>query len=473
MTRRLHIFVVAPLICLCAVFAPAQLVAQAVGADDYEAPDDPLPGEADTAPSTEIGDTAAVHPGTPSDSARQPSLEALEGDLTIEVRVTHANDGDIDLSGLPVTIEAVRPPGPMQPDNFRVVFETWDAVTDADGLAVVSGLPEGLETVGLALQASTNFGNLSFDTPYFTGQTEQPVELVVYDRTHELPPIKVSRKRVVISPWEKHLVFDQFWTFEIDGDYAVDLARLIDPEAERGVELRFPMVAKDLSFAGPGDHEVIDNRIYWSHVLVPGRPVTVQVRFSQSAPGSSHTFEQTVDFPIDEVQVLAAVDTPFDRVPRLDDLVLRAPGFEVGSDPSRLGIQARADYLVASGRSLEAGETYALRLDGLPFRNPRGGWIALFGGLLIALFVAGFGIREHRKFRSRHSRRALLDALRRRRDAVYDELAEIERQLEHVDDEDFAFELEEEQILLRQRLALILGKIDELDSAEDDSSQVA
>lgn len=462
------------LVALALLSLPGVVYAQTVGSDDYEAPDDSLPGEANVAPPV---DDAAVHP---SADERQPAAttdaELSDGDRSATIRVVHGADEDVDLAGLPVVLNAVRPPGLVQPDNFRQVISSWNAVTDENGIARFDNLPDGLSAQGLALQASTTFGGLSFDSDYTEATDAVDIDLAVFDRTHKLPPVRLSRKRVIISPWEEFLVVDQFWTIEVDGDHAFDIGTATDASLQRGLPLRLPIQAEGISFAGPGDEEIINNVIYWTGVLQPGQAVTFQIRFSESVRSSSYTFNQQMQYPVDEVQILVPIDTNFERISRLEDLTLRAPGFDVGSDPSVAGLPAQRDYLVASGRSVEAGETYSYRVEGLPFTRPLGGWIALIGGLLAAFFIAFYGRREYREFRDSQSQDDVLDALKHRRDAVVDELAEIELALsefDETDDNDDILELEEEQTLLRQRLALILRKINDVESGDSPSSQAA
>lgn len=464
--------------CLVVLFAILGLSsvagAQTVGADDYEAPDDGLPGEATTAPPTAQPDQAAVHT---DDDTRPPmpdqQPELSEGERTVSVQLSHATKEDIELGDLPVVLLAVRPPGLLQPDNFTQVISSWNAVTDDEGIARFENLPDDLARQGLQLQASTSFGGLAFESEITQPADDIQIALPLYDRTHQLPPIRITKKRVIISPWEEYLVVDQFWTFEIDGDYAFDIDAASDPALERGLPLRLPLQAEGISFAGPGDHQIVNNIVYWSSTLQPDRPVTIQMRFSKSARSSSYTFEQLMHYPVDEVQLLAPIDTPFERIPRLDDLVLRAPGFDVGSDPAAIGLPTNQDYLVASNHSVERGESYTFRVEGLPFSRPFGGWIALFAGLFGILFIAAYGRREWKLLKGSHSKKEMLDALEQRREAVIDELAVLKSALEETEDVDHIFDLEEEQILLRQRLALILRKIDELNAAESTSSQAA
>ncbi len=448
--------------------------AQTVGADDYEAPDDALPGEATTAPPTVQPDQSAVHATdeqVPPPTGAPPELS--EGDRSVSVKLSHATVDDTDLSGLPVVLHAVRAPGPLQPDNFARTISSWNATTDEQGMARFDGLPDGLARQGLHLQASTSFGGLSFDSDFIQPSDDLRIELQLFDRTHQLPPIRVTQKRLLISPWEEYLVVDQFWTFQVDGDHAFDISSASNPNLERGLPIRLPIQAEGISFAGPGDHQIVNNMVYWSGVLQPNRPVTVQMRFSISVRSSSLTYEQEMDYPVDELQVLAPIDTPFERIPRLDDLVLRAPGFDVGSDPSAVGLSTNQDYLVAHNHSVDRGQSYTFRVEGLPFSRPLGGWIALFGGLLGLLFVAAYGRRESRRLDNTHGKKEMLDALQRRREEVLDELAQIQGVLEEIDDVDQAFELEEQELLLRQRLALILRKIDDLQSLDSSASSAA
>lgn len=448
-------------------------VAQTVGSEEYEAPEDTLPGESGVAPPTTEPDGAGVHGSETRPGAAAPA-ELSDGDRSASVRLHHGSDDHTQFSDHPVVLHAVRPPGPLQPDSHRQTISSWNAVTDDDGVAKFTDLPDNLRRHGLQLQASTTFGGLSFDSELIVPTDEAvDIDLTVFDRTHELPPIRLSKKRVLISPWEEYLVFDQFWTLQIDGEHAFDVSASSDSFVERGLPLRLPFAAEGISVAGPGSHEIINNIVYWDGVLQPNRDITIQIRFSKSVRTSSFVFDQQMDYPVDEIELLAPIDTQFERISRLDDLTLRAPGFEVGTDPAAVGLPSTRDYLIAHGHSVDADESYTFRVDGLPFSRPLGGWISLFGGLLAFLFIIYYGRREYRNFHDSRSRREILDALHRRRDAVVDELAEIERALGQTDDPDETFELEEEQILLRQRLALILGKIDDLDSEDPSSSEAA
>lgn len=465
-----------PPLCLIALFAatvaPGDVYGQAMGSDDYEAPgDDSRPGDA-AAPPTDQPDQAAVHVADDREAepTGQPTLD--DGDQSATIRVVHGTDADADLSGLPVTLSAVRPPGPLQPDSFQQVMSSWEATTDADGVAHFDELPDDLNRQQLSLQASAEYDGIRFDADAVSPSDALDSSVAVYDRTDQFPGIRVTQKRVLVSPWEGYLIFDQFWTVELDGDQAFDTADSSDPALRRGLPLRLPYQAEGISFAGPDDHEIIDNIVYWDGVLQPDRPVTFQIRFSHSVRSSDFTFEQPMQYPVDDLQILASVDTDFQRVSRLDDLTLRAPGFEVGTDPGAAGLPPHTtrDFIVATGHSVDRGQSYTFRLEGLPFTRPIGSWLAVVGGLLAAFFIAVYGRREYTRLRGSDDRDRVLNALHARRDEILDDLAEIEYELDEVEYDDERFDLEREQTLLRQRLALILRKIDELDSQNQNSS---
>lgn len=453
------------IIATAAVSIPGAAFAQVVGADDYEAPADDAPGEASPAPPTE---GAGVHPDGQAPApapAQRPRLS--EGDHTVYVQVSHGADDELDLSGQPVLLEAVQPSGPLRPDGHERVINSWEAVTDGDGIARFDDLPDELTDRRLQLRASTTFGGIDFQSQLQqTGADGAIVELNVFDQAHSYPGVRLSRKRVLVSPWEEYLIFDQFWTLQLEGDQAFDTS--VASEFERGLPLRLPYTAEGISVAGVGDSQVIDNIVYWNGVLQPDRPVTIQIRFSMEARHSEFTFEHPMNYPVDNIDVLATVDTNFDKMPRLNDLTLRAPGFEVGDDPTAAGLPPHTtlDFLVATGHSVDRGESYAFRLEGLPFGRPLGAWIALFGGILAALLAAFYGRREYLNMRDANNGDAL-EGLEAQRDDLIDELAEIEHDIEQAGTEQEKLDFEEERMLVRQRLALILGKIDDLTDDSD------
>lgn len=468
--NRFRCLLTTTLLAVGLMLIPTTAFAQAMGADGFDEPTEDAPGEADTAPPT---DDAGVHPGDeqPPPPAAAGS-ELGEGDFALTVQLHHHNDDDVELSGKPVLLEAVAPAGPLQPDGHERVISSWEATADADGIARFGGLPDELGGGQLMVRASAPFGGLSFDSQLTQPTPNSTVEVPLFDQTHSFPGIRVTQKQVVVSPWEEYLVFDQFWTIELEGDHAFDTTASGD--FERGLPLRLPYRAEGTSVAGPGSNEIVDNIVYWHGVLQPDRPITLQIRFSKEARHPSFTFEHPVNYPVDDISVLATVDTDFERIPRLDDLTLRAPGFDVGDDPTAAGLPPHTtrDFLVATGGSVERGDSYRFRLEGLPFGRPLGAWISLVAGVVGALLIVVFGRREYLRMREDNNSNAL-EGLRNRRQQLLDELAEIEQDIQQAATEDEKLDYEQEKMLVRQRLALIMSKIDELtegDAPADDQA---
>lgn len=404
----------------------------------------------------------AISPAQAEEDPAQPS-EASEH-WTIHVQVSHEFNEEADLANLPVILHVVRPRGPFETQAPRPLA-TFTATTDSQGLATFTSVPNNIAQQGLRLQASTSFNGLSFDSTPYNGTDQLKLTLPVFDRGEDLSGLRVAQKRIVVEPWEQYMIISQFWTFVLDSEHAVDLNLVSDPALARGLPIRLPIPAEGIHFSGPGQAEIINNFVFWNGVLRPGEPITLQIRFSYSARSSTWTYEQTMDYPVDDIQIIAPLHTQYQKIPRLNNLTLLAPGFNVDADPATLGLRTDTEFLLALGRSVEAGESYAFRLEGLPFKRPIGGWIALFGGFLAMLFLAAYGHREYKFLHNSRGRKQILTALRRQRDALLDELAELHRDAaEAVDDEELLFEIEEEQTLIRERLGLILRKIAEVEA---------
>lgn len=465
------------LLCLLLTASPA--AAQVMGADDFEDPSGDTPGDASPAPPT---DPDAVHGG---DMAPAPEAEAEtdlpDGDRQLTVRVHHASDEDARFDNHLVTLRALRRAGPLQPDSHHQVVDSWDALTDDQGVATFEDLPNDLDRRGLYLQATTDAsvrgGTTSFETPLYRPTNQ--IDFPIYDRTDRYPGLRVAHKRVLVSPWEEYLVIDQFWTLQLEGDHYFDVTDSDDPALERGIPLRLPFSAEGISAAGPGDFDVINNIVYWRGSLQPNHPVTVQIRYSMEARQSSLTVEHPMQYSVDEIEILAPLETQFEKVPYLEDLSLSAPGFEnFSTNPNDVGVHSNTDFLIAYGRSLDRDTddlTYEFTVDGLPFGRPLGAWIALFGGLIFAVFLFFFGRREYRAFQAQKSRQEVLKALKARKESLIEELAELQQRIDGTDDPELLFDLEDRQTLLRQRLTLVMSKTEALEeeSAQESSAQAA
>jgi hypothetical protein len=183
-----------------------------------------------------------------------------------------------------------------------------------------------------------------------------------------------------------------------------------------------------------------------------------------TAGSSSFVYEQSTDYPVEEVAVAVPLETKSDKIPRLDDVTLAAKGFEsveVTSNPPNL--RPGKEYLYASGRSLQTGESYAVKLTGLPFDQPITPWVFLGLGIAGIGFVFFFARREIGWTETDKGRQTALETLRAEREELLDELALIEQEWRsgEIDEIDY----ETETLRLRERLALVVRKIHELEGS--------
>lgn len=424
-----------------------------------------LPGDTAAAPDASAASALSIQE-SPRPEPAPAATPTPGGAWTVQVQLRHGTEADEDLSGQPVLLHAVRPRGPFQTEPAPPVH-TWTAVTDSQGLATFPEVDEQIARSGLRLAATSSFGGIAFESPMMTAGDGVTLPLTVFDRGHDLDGLRIRAKRVVVEPWEEFLIFSQFITFELEGDRAVDLSMVPQAELQRGLPIRLPIRAQGIHFSGPGDHEIVNNVVFWRPVLRPGQPVAIQIRFSKAARSSELIYEQTMEFPVDELQIIAPLQTQHQRQPRLDRLGLAAPGFTIGGDAGALGLRTDMEFLIATRGELDAGESYTFRVDGLPFGRPLGGWISLGLALLAALFVFGYGVREHRRLHDERGREQLERALKAQRDALFTELANLQAEKKELADEGLDEEimaLEEDEERLRERLALVLRNLRDLQS---------
>jgi hypothetical protein len=333
-------------------------------------------------------------------------------------------------------------------------------MTDAQGRAQVNDVPASVIEQGLRLQASATFGGVSFTSSPVTPSERAWVEVRVYDKGHDPSKVEVSNLRVIVEPWENYLVFTQYWTLSVTGELAIDTSMIPGPEFERGLPLKLPVKAEGINASGPGRNQIVNNFVFWNGVLKPGEPINLQIRFSMSANNPTFVYAQEMSYPTRNVELIAPLKTQYRKVPRLDHLEMIAPGFNVSSDAAALGLRTDMEFLVGTGYAVQPGESYRFQLRGLPFEQPRGGWIAIGLGLLAGLFVLLYGRKEKLAFQSRSGASEAIDALLKEREALFEQLTSLEQEWQSEGIDDVAYETQ--TWLLRERLALVLKKIDGL-----------
>jgi len=428
----------------------------------------PNPGSANQPPTADSEPSSAAR-GSESDTRRDES-GSTEGEpeeaasWSATVKVENGPTGEpVERTGV---LLKVAPPPRRARQRRPKPIETWESVTDENGIASFSGLPGALLDDNLQLYAVTSSSGIEFESSHKPLADGAAFELEVYPRASNADDVVVERLRTVFQPWEDFLVVSQRWNLSVRGDRAVDATTLPGERFEKGLPFELPVEAEGIKMFGPGESEVVDNTTYWRGVLQPGDTVSVRVRFSISADSPTQVYRQTVQYPVDQTEVVLPLQTDHEKVGRLASAGLAAKGFgEVEATRRVPGLRPDNEYLYASGRSLEPGETFAVRMTGLPFGRPVAPWIALALGVAGAGFILAFARRGLARLREDdETTEAAAEVLERERDELLDELAELERSFEVGDVSEITYETE--SLRLRERLSLIMEKLDELRDPE-------
>jgi len=428
---------------------------------------DSTPGSADRPPTADsYPETSGRLPargrdrGAEDDPATAPDAEADNWSAT--VRVIDGIDGEpVPRTG--VLLRAAARTGPMQRRRSEPV-ETWEAVTSKKGVANFSDLPGEILDQNLEIHAVTTSSGIDFESQRVSARDGAQLEVTTYPRARKADDVVVKRLRTIFQPWEDFLVVSQRWNLAVDGDKAVDTASLPGERFEDGLPLELPMEAEGINIVGPGESEVVDNTANWRGILRPGEVVSLRVRFSVSAQSSTHVYRQEVHYPVENAEVVLPLQPnreEIEKVDRLDDATLAAKGFErVEATRQVPGLRRDNEYLYATGKRLEPGESFSVRMTGLPFERPVAPWVALGFGLLGIGFIVAFGRRSVARLRDDETTETAVEVLERERDELLDELADLERAFE--EDEVSEITYETESLRLRERLSLVMNKLDEL-----------
>jgi hypothetical protein len=382
----------------------------------------------------------------------------------VSVKVVHAGQDDKALAGKPVLLQAARPKGPFEPNDPKPKHE-WSGVTDASGIATFA-VPAAVADEGLRLHAVTTHGSMSFKSAPKVPASGISLSVPVYERGQDISKVSIEDMQTIVHVWEDNLFIQQFYRLTVEGDQVLDVSMLSGKEYESGLPITLPVKAQGIDVKAPGKTKVVNSLVYWSGTLKPGETIPVSVSFSMQATSANFVYEQELDYPTKSASVVVPLESRHERVKvsYFKGLGLTAPGFEadkVGLDEGALGSQNSGLFLAAKDRTISPGESLQFEISGLPFGRPAGAWVALGLGLLGALFVFGFARREKRLVEESHSSGETHDLLIEEREALLDELALLEEDFQ--DGEVSELEYERESLLLRERIALVMKKIGDLE----------
>lgn len=402
---------------------------------------------------TEAPTEAPPAEAQPAEAAEAPSF------ITINVKVTHAT-GERAVPNVPVFLQAARARGPFEPTPPTPQFE-WESFTNADGIAVFNRIPAELTTSGLKVHALTTFEGVPFESAASTPADGVTLQANVWDSSLDTSGVAIKNLRTVVDVWEGYLVFTQFYTLTNTAHTVLDVKQLPEEIAERGLPFELPLKAQGINVVGSGQSTVINSTFYWKGVLQPGASINLQVRFSMSAKSAEFVYEQQVDYPTENVEVVVPIQTRYQKLPRLEHLELRPLGFEhTDRGPGIFDLRADMDFVGARGLTLKPGESFSFQLRGLPFASSKMPWLFLLLGVVCASVIVALSLRVQRTVNDKAELRRVFEA---QRADLLDALIAIEKDLEQ--GVITRSEAELESTALREQLALVLKKLEDLNAA--------
>lgn len=411
----------------------------------------------EAAPSQEAAPTAQPTP-TPQE----------EKTLQVVVEVTQGGANAQAFANAPVILRAARPKGPFEPTDPKPELE-WAATTDAQGMVTFSEVPADLATRGLRLQAVTLFDGVTYKSDAAIPTRGMKLRLPVFEKTGQPELVEIQDLRLIIEPSEGFLIFSQTISLVVKGDKALATSLLPGEHYAKGLPIELPIKAKGINIFGPGEHKTINSTVYWQGVIKPGEPVNLQLRYSMTATEERFVYEQRLDYPVNRADIVVPLQTQFRKVPRMNDLEIAALGFDAKPDANVPGLRPGVETLhaIASG-PLKPNDVIKLQLKGLPFSRSQAPWLVIALGILGMLGVVVFARREDAKARTKRPLAQIKQGLIKEREALYEELVALEIDLEK--GLLTAREYEIESMVFRERLALILRKLEDLGQAQEPAS---
>ena len=386
--------------------------------------------------------------------------------MNIQVKVAQTATSS-PVSGSLVTLQAVRAKGPFETEDPKPA-RTWTATTNAQGIATFSEIPDQIQTQGLRLQAVTAYNNLTFKSATATPTDGITLELPIFERAGDLRALRLTNVRMIVEPWEDHLVFSQILSLGVQGTQALDTEMVEDRDISKdGIPLELPLKAAGIQpRSKDGEVKAIDSTIFFKGVIQPGQPATIEVVYSIPIKDPSFVYTQPLAYPLETFEIVVPLETRFqEKLPRLTGVGLQLPGakpedLHVGFDAP--GFRPDKEFLVGKVHQIPASESIRFRLYNLPYRRPLGPWIALGLGLLVGLGILGFAAKE---------RRAPSASLAELRSILQEERHLLLDQITHLDARHAQGLLTEatyqvRSLSLRSRLALVLQKLETLEPAE-------
>ena len=354
--------------------------------------------------------------GMPPGAAGLPPFLAKmkRHDVDVHVVVLHGQtDRGPAGAGLPVTIT-------ISAGGAKV--RTYDAQTDAGGIAHFQGVPSNPEVqaeIGYTVSVDSqgvrfpfNADNLPVDGGY--------IEVAVGEVTSEATDITLEHSHIDIFPDEENIVFRHAMQLFNNGTKVVNLANL----PGGGLRLPLPAGGKHPEMHEDTPTELAEVRgtdIWYKGALLPGGNGT-EVTAIYTVDYSDDVYEFVQALPVRTTGALVVVPTGKQEGQRVDlPLKLLARGDQGTVRSSEGDGGRRFDVLRAPDLQLAPGQTFRFAIAGLPTPNTMR-QVGMAGALLGVVGLVFFGFRSTGKGEATRLSRAHLEAERDRLQKALDRM---------------------------------------------------
>ncbi len=346
--------------------------------------------------------------------------------------------------------------------------------TGDDGIAHVS--MERVEGVRYRAVVRQDDG-LTFTSPPFTA--DSPIEqrtVSILPTRQDAAEVEIAELLTLASAHEGYVVFEQAFVFSNDAPFVVQPdAPPGDPE-RWGVDIVLPEGAEGIVVDAPTNREffqVGDSSVRYYGPIGPAGSVLdhrwhLVVRYSLERPGAAHRFEQALGMPVRNATVVAALETPFERNPRVDISLMVPPcGASVPEN-----IVCFEDFATTGGafevlggverRAIEGGRASGeavLRFDTLGWPSPPRDvqWAVAIASVIVVIGGLGMWLAAGRREHHSPATGARAKRLEARREHLLDQLLDLRNAHEAGEIPQSEFELQD--LALRARLERVLKEL--------------
>ncbi len=446
-----------------ALLSPGTAPLAQQGAPDTLSPGDVRPGS--EKPQDAVHGGGAPQLGAPATPGAMPARRPFS--LKVKVQKVDAEGKKVPMAGADVLLDAMASP--------QMKIKTYTEKADADGVATFSLT---------AVEGSTYIPKVLSDGINFTGEQVVPdadakaITIDVFGKTFDDSGVIVSELMTTVDLTEGQLVFMQMWTFVNTSPFAFDPSGALNSEKyKKGLPIQLPKKAQGAHatvMLGKGvvqDAELFEDMVFVKAPIPPQAegqdPLRVQIRFGMPLEDAVLEYSQPLLYKIEGMRVIVSLQTRFAKMPELA-LQLEAPGFpSVGDGREMPGMRKDQKVLVARDGHAEPGGALNFTVSGYPAHDPPERKIALALFVLILIVGGVVFLRERRGAGQggKNSRELRIKALTDEREDLFDALRDLEERFDQGELGDRAYDIEVAR--LRERLALVLRRLDQAQSADN------